>query len=130
MGRKITKLLDKISLFENQIEKIANSINFYYNNYTLTLYTDILESEDSLIIKIDIPGINNNCINIYNENDSLIIEGVKDRDDIYEKGKYLLAERSFGKFRNNIQISDKFDLKSIDHYIKNGVLHITIKKHS
>ena len=128
MGAKVSNLWEKLILFQDKMEKIAETIDGHFNSCYLILPSDILEYEEYVLIKIDIPGIDENNIKITLEDKFLIVEGVKVKDFSEKEGRYLIAERRFGKFKNIIQIPKNFDTEGISYYIKDGVLIIKIDK--
>ncbi len=128
MGTKVSDLWERLILFQDKMEKIAETIDNHFNSCYLILPSDILEYEEYILIKIDVPGIDENNLQIALEENFLIVEGNKTKDFSEKEGKYLIAERRFGKFKNIIQIPKNFDTKEISYYIKDGVLIIKINK--
>ena len=127
MGKRISDIWERLIMFQDKMDKILNEVDEKMASCYLILPSDILEYENNLVIKIDIPGINEKDINIKIKDRFLIIEGFKDKD-IGEHVRYILAERRFGKFKNIIELPENFDMNSISYYIKNGVLIIKINK--
>ncbi len=127
MGKRISDIWERLIMFQDKMDKILNEVDEKIASCYLILPSDILEYENNLVIKIDIPGINEKDINIKIKDRFLIIEGFKDKD-IGEHVRYILAERRFGKFKNIIELPENFDMNSISYYIKNGVLIIKINK--
>jgi HSP20 family protein len=127
MARKLSNLWEKILLFQDRMDKIIESIDSEYTTSYLMLSCDIIETDKYILIKIDAPGIEKNSINIFFKKNLLIIEAVKQKD-YFSECKYIIAERRFGQFKNIIEIPENFDIRSIDYYIKDGVITIKIKK--
>jgi HSP20 family protein len=127
MGKRVSDIWDRLILFQNKMNEITNEIDEMLTSAYLILPSDILEYEHNLIIKIDIPGMDENNIRIHIENRFLVIEGYKSKD-INDNVRYILAERRFGKFKNIIELPADFDMESISYYIKNGVLIVKIEK--
>ncbi len=127
MGKRVSDIWEKLILFQDKMDQIINEIDQKFTSAYLILPSDILEYEHRLIIKIDIPGIEEENIKIKIIERFLIIEGYKTKDTS-EHVKYILAERRFGKFKNIIELPMNFDMDNISYYIKNGVLVVNIEK--
>ena len=89
---------------------------------------DVAETENDIIVKAEIPGINPKDIDISIVGETLTIKGEK-KEEKENKGKhYHRVERSYGSFTRTIDlptpvITDK--VKAEDHH---GVLEITLPK--
>jgi HSP20 family protein len=89
---------------------------------------DVVENEGNLCIEMEIPGVNPDNVDIAVLGRTLTISGRKE-DLPGNKGlKYLRMERSFGNFRRNLEIPERFDLEKINAKFKDGVLIIKIKR--
>src|SRR5512139_3873514 len=60
---------------------------------------DILETEDSLVVKVDLPGVDRENLTISSIGGNLIIKGEKKRPDPEDPATFHLAERAYGRFR-------------------------------
>lgn len=91
---------------------------------------DIYETDDCLVIDVEIPGMSTDDISISIENNILIIEGVKRKDSSGGKRlHYLCMERTFGAFRRGIKIDlDIDDTSGLDASYSGGVLRVKIAK--
>jgi HSP20 family molecular chaperone IbpA len=88
---------------------------------------DIYEIEDEIIIAMDMPGINENAIEITLEKNILNVKGfaqIEDHDD------YALAaaEYEVGDYERSFRISDAIAQDKIDAVYKDGVLRLTLPK--
>lgn len=92
---------------------------------------DLYETEDELIFKIDIPGIDIRNISLKVYEDLLIVEGllVAGKDDIYEEGlKYLCMERNLKTVRRVIRIPIAVNTVAGTAFYENGVVTIKFPK--
>jgi HSP20 family protein len=89
---------------------------------------DILERENELILKIDLPEVNQSEIDIKVEENTLIIQGerrfVKETDDT----NYLQIERPYGTFHRTFTLSRRIDQEKIKASYKDGVLRVILAK--
>jgi HSP20 family protein len=89
---------------------------------------DILERENELILKIDLPEVNQSEIDIKVEENTLIIQGerrfVKETDNT----NYLQIERPYGTFHRTFTLSRRIDQEKIKASYKDGVLQVILSK--
>ncbi len=89
---------------------------------------DILENENDLILKADVPGIELKDIDIRLENGTLTLKGER-RFENTENGKgYHRVERSYGSFARTFALPETVDPEKVKAEYKNGVLTITLGK--
>ena len=89
--------------------------------------TDIYEMGDDIILELDMPGINENAIEITLEKNILNVKGyahIDDQDDY----SLALAEYEIGDYERNFKLSDAVAKDNIDALYKDGVLRLTLPK--
>jgi HSP20 family protein len=89
--------------------------------------TDIYETEDALVVVMEIPGIDKNAVEVRLENDTLRVEGRIDYSN-YEGLDPLYAEYNIGHFARAFTLSNKIDHGQIAAQLADGVLTLTLKK--
>ena len=89
--------------------------------------TDIYEAGDDIILALDMPGINENAIEITLEKNILNVKGYAQIDD---PGDYTLtlAEYETGDYERSFRVSDAIAKDKIDALYKDGVLRLTLPK--
>ena len=89
---------------------------------------DLYETDDSLILEMDLPGINPEDVLIKVYKDLLIIEGIK-RKTPEEKGfRYLCMERRFESFRRMVKIPIPVNSAGGKATYTDGVVIVTFPK--
>jgi HSP20 family molecular chaperone IbpA len=88
---------------------------------------DIYETEENIIIDLDMPGINENAIEITLEKNILDIKGYAHIRQ-YEGYSLVESEYNAGDFERNFRISESIDRENIQASYNNGVLHLTLLK--
>lgn len=88
---------------------------------------DIYETGDAVVLLADMPGVNEDDVDITLEKNVLTITGyvtARERDD------YSLAysEYSEGDYERTFALSDEVDRNNIEAVMKNGVLKLTLPK--
>ncbi len=87
---------------------------------------DIYETEDSLIVEIDLPGIETEKILIKVFNDLLILEGL--RQMIKEDVRFICMERSRDAFRKIIRLPVEIESDRGTANYNNGVITLKFPK--
>lgn len=122
--------------------KIPSLISLNFNNYTPVEETnidfeglhlhwkpavDVFDADESLIIEVDLPGVNQDDVALYLANNILTIEGQRSGPDL--SGNELVQERGFGRFQRWIRLPATIDdAAKAQAHLTNGVLRITIPK--
>ena len=89
---------------------------------------DILENEQSLVLKADIPGMTESDIGISIENGTLTLKGERKFEKQEDKAGYHRIERSYGSFARSFLLPDSVDAEHVAADYKNGLLTVTIPK--
>jgi HSP20 family protein len=98
---------------------------------TLTTWApvvDIYETEDELVIKADLPDVNEQELDVRVENNMLTIGGERKFEDKVKEENYLRIERSYGSFSRSFSLPTTVNTEAIKAEYKNGVLTIELPK--
>ena len=89
---------------------------------------DLDEGEKELTITAELPGLNEKDVQVYVENDALIIEGEKKEEHEREERGWRHVERSYGSFRREIPLPTAVEADKTDASFHNGVLTVKLPK--
>lgn len=90
---------------------------------------DIYENENELVVKADLPDVDQKDIDVRIENQTLTIAGERKFDSTTNNGKgYHRIERGYGSFVRSFAVPNTFDTENINAQYRNGVLTITLPK--
>ena len=89
--------------------------------------TDIYETDDALIVVMEIPEVEKKDVEVNIENDVLRVEGRLDFTK-YEGLEPLYTEYNVGHFARAFTLSNKIDQRQIVAELNDGVLTLTLKK--
>jgi HSP20 family protein len=92
--------------------------------------TNIVETQDSLVIEMELPGVAKSDVSItLLNNQELIVKGLKKQPRLeQEPVTYYLFEREFGTFFKKIVIDFPLDTTTVRSLMENGVLTIEVRK--
>ena len=88
---------------------------------------DIYETEDALVVVMEVPGVEKKDLEISLENDVLRVEGRIDFTK-YDGLAPLYTEYNVGHYSRAFTVSSKIDQHQISAELEDGVLKLTLKK--
>lgn len=91
---------------------------------------DLVETDEELILKAEIPGINPNEIEIDITDNILTIEGEIRQENVSEDENHHRIERRYGAFSRSIPIPRRIVLSKVKASYNNGVLQVVMPKYS
>jgi HSP20 family protein len=89
---------------------------------------DIAEKDKAYEITAELPGLDENNIEVKVSNGTLTIKGEKKEEKQEEKKDYYLSERRYGSFQRSFQVPQGVDPEKIEASFKKGVLVVTLPK--
>ena len=89
---------------------------------------DIIENEENLVIKADVPGVDKSDINIDVDKLVLTLQGERKIEKDVEKDNYNRRERFYGKFKRAFRLPEGTDTNKIKAEFKDGILNVIIHK--
>jgi HSP20 family protein len=89
---------------------------------------DILETENELVLKADLPEVDPNNVEIQLENGTLTLRGERKFEQAKNGKGYHRIERSYGSFVRAFSLPDTVDADKVRGDYKAGVLTITLPK--
>ena len=89
---------------------------------------DVSETENELIVKAEVPGMDKKDINVNLSDGLLTITGEKHHEKKEETEKYHCFERRYGKFSRTMRLPSEVETEKVDAVYKDGVLTITLPK--
>ena len=87
--------------------------------------TDIFETEEALTLKLEMPGVTKDRVDVRVENDVLTIEGRMDLGG-YEQLRPLYTEYNIGNYARTFQLSSKIEQDRISAALKDGVMTLVL----
>ncbi|HUA21999.1 MAG TPA: Hsp20/alpha crystallin family protein [Bryobacteraceae bacterium] len=118
--------------FGTGLRLFQDSVNRLFSDQTTarpwTPAVDILETENELVLKADIPGVEMKDIDIQLENGTLTIKGER-RFEKEEKNKgFHRLERSYGSFVRYFTLPETVDPEKVKAEYNAGVLTVSLPK--
>ena len=89
---------------------------------------DIYEEGDDIMVKAEMPGVDQNDIDVTVTDNVLVLRGEKQKEEEANEGEYYRSERVYGSFVRSIPLPPEVDAQKANASFKNGVLEIRIPK--
>jgi HSP20 family protein len=89
---------------------------------------DIVETEDALVLKADLPDVKLEDIDVRVENETLTIKGERKFEKEEKIKGYHRIERSYGAFMRSFTVPASLEAEKVSAEYKNGVLTVTLPK--
>jgi HSP20 family protein len=95
---------------------------------TLTPTLDVKENEKEIIVKADLPGIDDKDVHLTFHDGVLTLRGEKKSEHTDERENFHLMERSYGSFQRSIRLPETVDEDKVEARFDKGVLTVTLPK--
>lgn len=89
---------------------------------------DIYETGDSIVIKAELPDVDQKDIDVRIEDNTLILRGERKHEDEVKKENYHRIERYFGTFQRSFTLPATINQDLVEANCEKGVLTITLPK--
>jgi HSP20 family protein len=89
-------------------------------------FVDILEKNDTLILRAELPGMTEKDIDLKIKGNTLILKGERKMENETDKCNYHRMESHYGSFTRSFRLTDSVEFEKIKAEYKNGVLTITL----
>jgi HSP20 family protein len=121
-----------LSTLQDQFNRLFNeSFRNSAEESALTTWApavDIYETPNELVVKADLPDVNEKDIDVRVENNLLTIRGERKFEKSVSEENFLRVERTYGAFSRSFSLPNTVNAEAIGAEYKNGVLTVTLPK--
>ena len=89
---------------------------------------DIYETKNELVVKADLPDVQEKDIDVRVENNTLTIRGERKFSNEVHEHNYLRVERAYGTFTRSFSLPNTVNTEAIHAEYRNGVLNVRMPK--
>jgi HSP20 family protein len=128
----------KYAPFSTEVDDLPNGLRLFQDSVARLLSepngrpwtppVDIVENENELVLKADIPDVELKDVDIRMENGTLTLKGERRFEQTDNGRGYHRIERSYGSFARSFALPDSVESEKVKADYKNGVLTITLPK--
>ena len=125
--RDIETLRDKMNrLFEDAFSSRGEGKDLIASTWSPSV--DIYEDENTIVLTAEVPGLDENDINIKIEDKTLTLQGERKFEKDTKEENYHRIERSYGSFYRSFTLPHNVNVDKIIAKHENGILKITMPK--
>jgi HSP20 family protein len=89
---------------------------------------DVFDDKDNLVVKVELPGLKKDEINLSLHDGVLTISGERKREHETKDGDAFRSERYFGKFQRSVTLPTAVDSTKVKATYKDGILSVDLPK--
>lgn len=89
---------------------------------------DVYETADSFVVQLEVPGIEEDDIEVHVDGDSAVIRGRRQPMSRSRPDSFHRMERSYGSFSRSFQFPEDVDPDRVTARFKDGLLRVEIPK--
>jgi len=90
--------------------------------------TEASASENTYAISMELPGVNEEDIDLSVEDGVVTVRGEKKTEATKKGDTWFFSERQYGAFRRSFRLPTDADGAKVEAHMKDGVLNITVPK--
>ncbi len=130
--------LSDVAVLQNRLNSIFNDFaraGFDTDSGTESLAAgnfvpavDVYEDEHKVVLKLEVPGIRKEDLDIRVEGRTLTVKGERKFENEEKEENFHRIERRFGSFVRSFTLPNTVDLENIDATTTEGVLTLTLTK--
>lgn len=122
----LTDLRDEIDrLFEAPLAELARGSQLL-SGWTPAL--DMFEDRDNVYVRLEVPGMKKEDIELSLHDGSLSISGERKGEEKSQEGEVYRSERFFGRFQRTITLPTTVASDKVKAQYKDGILSVTLPK--
>jgi HSP20 family protein len=109
-------------------EVLSNLENTSTPRKTATTGVDVLEAADHLLVRVNLPGVKAENLDLNLEKNVLTLSAKPELEALPEGVKYLWRERAQGEVKRQINLPERLSHDGIEAKLEDGVLTVKLMK--
>ncbi len=93
---------------------------------TWTPVCDVYESPDSLVVWLELPGLEQRQIDVRVDGDDLVVSGEREIEREQRGERFHRVERPYGKFLRRFHLPSTVNREAVEASFRDGLLRITL----
>lgn len=122
--------LEELTTLRNRMDRLWARVNTEdaseLANWSAT--SDVIESKDEIVIKAELPGIDEKNVDIEIESGVLTIKGERNAEKETEEKGFRRVERSYGSFLRSFALPPSVEPEKVSATFTNGLLEVHLPK--
>jgi HSP20 family protein len=125
MITRIDPFRELASLFENFAEAGGKE---QLTAGTFVPPVDVYEDEHNLVLKLEVPGVNEEDLDVQVENNTLTVKGERKFEKEEKEENFHRIERRYGSFLRTFRLPNTVDSEKVEAHYDKGILKIALAK--
>ncbi|EDX83982.1 Hsp20/alpha crystallin family [Synechococcus sp. PCC 7335] len=125
LQREMNRLFDDISAHENNQSSMSGRS---MGSMGMLPLAEMEESEDKIHLKLEVPGMNADDIDIRVTKEAVMISGERKTESTSEKDGQRRSEFRYGSFSRSIPLPEPVDNSNVQAEYKDGILMLDLPK--
>ena len=105
-----------------------DDINYSPETRWAMLASNVFEDDNSVVVRLEIPGLEKDKANIEVVGNTLLITGEKHFEAEQNEGRYRVFQCAYGSFQRSIRLPVKVLADKAEASYKNGILEVKLPK--
>jgi HSP20 family protein len=122
----------EVVALQNRLNSVFGNMNNENENPMTTASfvpaVDVYEDEKKVVLKLEVPGIEEKDLDVSVENNTLTVKGERKFEKEEKEENFHRIERRYGSFYRAFTLPTTVDTEHIDAKYENGVLKLELKK--
>jgi HSP20 family protein len=115
-------------LIEQSLSRSRSHTQTEFEGGTWAPTVDFYESDKTLILKMELPEVDQEAIRLRIDNNRITIKGERRLKEAVSQKQFHRTERAFGPFSRTFSLSSNIDPDKVKAELKRGVLKVTMQK--
>jgi HSP20 family protein len=124
--RELLTLQERLDKMYRDMERTRKEEDFVSSEWRPPV--DIFESGDTFVLKLEIPEVDKESVDIKINDDELTIRGERKLEPGVDPESYHRMERGYGTFSRSFSLTKTIDSSKIKAAVKDGILRIELPK--
>jgi HSP20 family protein len=122
----------ELAQLQNRVNRLFQETNFGQEEGITTSSfvppVDIYETEQNIVLKLEVPGVEQKDLDIRIENNTITIRGERNFEKEVKEENFHRVERRYGSFQRSFSLPNTVNTEQVSADYENGVLKVTIAK--
>ena len=121
----------EVAALQNRVNSLFRDFSEGESSMTTTNFipaVDIYEDEKKVVLKLEVPGIQEKDLDVSVENNTLTVKGERKFEKEEKEENFHRIERRYGSFFRAFTLPTSVETENIDAKYENGVLRLELKK--
>jgi HSP20 family protein len=125
--RDLVQLQDRVNrLFQESAAQTGPEEGFTTSSFVPPV--DIYENEHNIVLKLEVPGVDQKELDIRIENNTITIRGDRKFEKETKEENYHRVERRYGSFQRSFGLPNTVNPEQVTADYNNGILTVTLAK--